>query len=271
MMNAELGALCARARKTFPDFALPDETFVRHLANCAAANRQDVARLASLAIEDLFLACACAAGDLNAIAQFENVCAAAIRTAIATVTATRVERDEVEQQLRTDLLVGRAGAPPKIAAYGGRAPLSRWVGVAARRLAISMARATGAEARARERAAFDHHVGWCDPAVALAKQRYRDDFRWALEQAIAHLGKREQMLLRLHLVAGATTRRIATMYAVSQPTASRWLEEARRDIVDEVRRLLGERLGLRPGDLDSLAAVLLSDVDVSLCRLLGAD
>jgi RNA polymerase sigma-70 factor, ECF subfamily len=265
---SELAALCARGRAAFPELKLDDEAFVRHVARCVAAAGDAAQPPASLAIEDLYLACACAAGAAGAVAQFDALCGAAIRAALATMAGTPVERDEVEQQLRIDLLVGGGAVPPRIATFRGQAPLTRWVAVATRRLAISMLRAEDAEERARERAAVDEHMPWRDPALALARQRYLPDFQWALEQAITRVGSRERLLLRLHLVKGVTTRRLASMYRVSQPTASRWLEQARQRVLHEMQQLLRERLALRPADIESLAALLKSQLDLSLSRLL---
>jgi len=270
-LGTRLAELCARGRAAFPELRVADEAFVRHLACCVIADEageRGAGALGSMAIEDLYLACACLAGIDGAIAEFDARCSASIRTAVAAMTSKRLERDEVEQQLRTELFVGAAGAPPKIRSYRGHAPLRRWAAVAARRLAISMLRSVHVEGRVRENAALAADLNWTDPAVALAKHRYYADFRRALEEAISQVGDRERMLLRLHLVKGATTRKIAEIYRVSQPTASRWLDQARARILEETQRLLRERLKLSAEEIESLVALIKSQLDLSLSRIL---
>jgi len=141
--------------------------------------------------------------------------------------------------------------------------------VVAGRLALSILRSDGAEARARQRTAVEEGLTWRDPALALARRRYGADFQRALEHAISTIGSRERMLLRLHLVSGCSATKIARMFHVTQSTASRWLDQARERIADETRRLLHERLNLSASEIQSLATLVKSDLDLSLPRLLG--
>lgn len=49
---------------------------------------------------------------------------------------------------------------------------------------------------------------------------------------------------------------------------SRWLAAARESIFDETRRLMSQRLRLRPEEFESLVRVLRSQLDLSLTGLL---
>ena len=79
------------------------------------------------------------------------------------------------------------------------------------------------------------------------KENYRGEFEKALAQALERLPEHERALLRLHLVNGVSLEKIGTMFAVSQPTASRWLAAARAKLLDDVKQTLAPRFApLRP-------------------------
>lgn len=259
----------ARGRAAFPALDVDEAGFARYLDGILEARAQRSGEMEDRAVEDLYLAYACISGVEGAVAAFEATCASAIRAALSGATASVAERDEIEQQLRTELLVGSPRSAAKIRSYRGEATLARFAAVAARRMAISMSRTKQVEARARQAMSVGSVLTWSDPAIAMAKERYRDQFRCALEDAIGLLAPRERLLLRLHLVEGATTRKIAQMYHVSQPTASRWVESARQHVGAETERLLRKRLHLTPAEIRSLARLIQSQLELSLSGLLG--
>jgi RNA polymerase sigma-70 factor, ECF subfamily len=226
--------------------------------------------ISALAIEDLFLASACLAGIEGAAAAFNARHGATIRGTIARIVRG-ADNGEVEQQLVAELLVGSAAAPPKIGSYAGRAPLDRWLGVAAQRAALMWLRENRTEARARDGAAAEPAAnGNTHPEMAFLKDRYRRDFEQALKDSLARLPERERTLLRLHLVNGVSVEKIGRMFAVSQPTASRWLAAARETLLDDIKATLGSRLGASSQELASLAGMVASRLDLSLSMLLRA-
>ena len=100
------------------------------------------------------------------------------------------------------------------------------------------------EARARDGAAAEPAAsGNTHPEMAFVKDRYRGDFEQALKDSLARLPERERTLLRLHIVNGVSVEKIGQMFAVSQPTASRWLAAARATLLDDIKATLGNRLG----------------------------
>jgi len=269
--EARLAALVARGRAAYPELELDGVAFVRFLARAVARGGSEApASLDALEIDDLYLACACAAGVGGAAERFEQRCGARLGVVLATVAKSLDLRAEVGQRVRDALLVGTAGEGPKIANYGGVGALDRWVAVVAQRQAASLLRHEESEQRAREGAAVEAAVtAAAAPEIVYAKQRYRVEFERAMTDALAVLGERERLLLRLHLVSGFSADRIGKMYGVSQPTASRWLKSARETVSDEVTRLLGERLHASKGELASLAGLVASQIEVSIARLLG--
>jgi RNA polymerase sigma-70 factor, ECF subfamily len=269
-LEADLAAACARGHAAFGTLALDDLTFVKCLARAVRTGRADARAVSALALEDLFLACACWTGVEGAAAAFGARHGATIRGTIARIVRG-ADNGEVEQQLVAGLLVGSVTTPAKIGSYAGKAPLDRWLGVAAQRAALMWLRENRTEARARDGAAAEPAPnGDTHPETAFVKDRYRGDFEQALKDSLARLPERERTLLRLHIVNGVSVEKIGQMFAVSQPTASRWLAAARATLLDDIKATLGSRLGASSQELASLAGMVASRLDLSLSMLLRA-
>jgi len=263
--NAKVRAAAARGRAAFPDLTLDEEAFARRLAELAG---DEPAAVAALAVEDLYLAAACLAGTSGAAAALGARHGDTIRSAIARVLRGDAAA-EVEQRFVEDLVVGTATSPPKLASYAGRAPLERWLSVAAQRAALGWLRENRAEARARDAAAAEPAAkGETHPEIVFLKERYRGDFAQALRQALERANERDRLLLRLHLVNGLTVEAIGKMYGASQATASRWLAAARAALLEDMKATLAERLGTTSEELASLAGLVASRLDLSLSMLL---
>jgi RNA polymerase sigma-70 factor, ECF subfamily len=267
-LEAMLAAACARGHAAFGNLALDDQTFAKHLAGVVKMSGADPNAISQLTIEDLFLACACLAGVEGAATAFNARHGATIRGTIARIVRG-ADSGEVEQQLVAALLVGAVASPARIGSYAGKAPLDRWLGVAAQRAALMWLRENRSEARARVGAAAEPPVsGQTHPEMAFLKDRYRGDFEQALKDSLARLPERQRTLLRLHLVNGVRVEKIGQMFAVSQPTASRWLAAARETLLEDIKATLGNRLGASSQELASLAGMVASRLDLSLSMLL---
>ncbi len=158
---------------------------------------------------------------------------------------------------------------PRILSYAGRGPLAAWVAVSAQRTALSLRRKE-ASAQARHRAAAaEEFVDSIHPELAYLKRTYRAAFVTCFEEAFAALTNRERTLLRLHLVSRLRLEQMAPMFQVNISTISRWLAGARDSLLTQTREGLSRRLHLAPGEFDSLARLLRSQIDVSLVRLLA--
>src|SRR5260370_30097722 len=70
--DALLAALVSRARAAAPGVTLPDAVFLAFVAERLPPDVSVEAALASMRIEDLYLACACLARDAAAVALFER-------------------------------------------------------------------------------------------------------------------------------------------------------------------------------------------------------
>jgi RNA polymerase sigma-70 factor (ECF subfamily) len=225
--------------------------------------------LDTVAIEDLYLACACARGTPGAAAAFESRFGKTIRRAVSRVLGGAADRDEAVQRARQALLVGTGGAPAKITQYLGHGPLESWVGVAAIRLAVSLGRSEGTERRVRDKAAAAL-TRTADPEILCMKSELRRELEAAIEEAMARLADRERLVLRLYLVSGMTLSAIGKSLGVSQSTVSGLLVKARHSVLSSVRRSLGKRLNVSRGDVASIARLVASQLDISISRVLGA-
>jgi RNA polymerase sigma-70 factor (ECF subfamily) len=264
-----LGEAIAAGRAAWPDLSLAPESFVVFLAERALSDRDPVEALASLAVADLYLACACACGDAVAMRLFDRVFLPRVAGYVAKVQRSAAFADEVGQRLRSRLLFSEASAPPKIASYKGTAPLAVWLRTAAvrtaRNLVESQRRDTRLDSR-RRRTLADPAP---DPEVDLIKRQYAAEFRAALQETIAGLPIREQNVLRLYFLDDTPLRAIGAMYRVHESTVARWIARCRESIAAETRRRLRERLRLGPSELASVMAQLESRLDLSISRILG--
>jgi RNA polymerase sigma-70 factor (ECF subfamily) len=259
-------SIFARGRAAHPDLDLSKEAFTRFIAH--AIKETSTNDLAKLPVEDLYLACACAEGVPGAAATFERKLGPVVRRAVARVLSVSGEREEAEQRARYHLLVRTGDGPPKIASYRGEGPLANWVSVAAIRLAVSMGREATSERRLLAKTAGE--AASENPELLLMKEELRDEFEAAVRAALARLGDRERLVLRLYLVSGMTLASIGKTFGVSQQAISRWLSAARADVLTEVQSALKARLQMPGGDMTSVVRLLISQLDISISRLLGA-
>jgi RNA polymerase sigma-70 factor (ECF subfamily) len=108
-----------------------------------------------------------------------------------------------------------------------------------------------------------------DPELDFIRVRYAEPFRKAFAAALEALEPRERTVLKLHLVHRLSIDKIAQVYQVHRATAARWLVDVRERLYDDTRGRLMEQLQLAPRELDSLLALVRSDIDVSVRRILG--
>jgi RNA polymerase sigma-70 factor (ECF subfamily) len=219
--------------------------------------------------DDVALAAACLRGDAAALRRFDEVLGLALDGARA-IDRNPAFLDEVRQRVRAHLLVGEGR--PRLADYAGRGPLRAWTAVAAVRAALMLRRAQG---RRREVSDDDWTgalslVATGNPELDLLKQQHAAAFATALRDAAAALEARLRAVLAMHFTEGLSIDEIGAVYAVHRATAARWVTRARDELVTTTRRLLAERLGLTPSEIERVAALVQSQVDVSLSQLFAA-
>jgi RNA polymerase sigma-70 factor (ECF subfamily) len=263
-LENRLEALLARGRLAHPGIHVTAEHFVEHLGRCGARvgdGQRD------LHAEDLYLACACLAGDKPALAQLRTIGEPVVEHALKRMGGSGSVLEEIGQQLWEALLLGR-GKAAKLATFAGRGPIVAWIGISTKRLAFNLLRREQIERRVRQEAAASHRIASADPELVAFKDRYRAQFQKAIDAAIEALDDRDKMLFRLHLIDGATLERIAGIYRVTHPTIVRWLEKARQRVLVEAKRRLREMVSLDSAEFDSIGRLLVSQLDLDISRVL---
>jgi RNA polymerase sigma-70 factor (ECF subfamily) len=256
--------LFEEGRAAFPDVTLERARFAGHLER-HVGDGDDTAKLQ---VGDLYLACACAAGDARALGHFERLYMSRLGSYVARIDGASEFVDELAQVLRARLLLAGTGKPAPILSYSGRGPLGAWLRVAATRAALDLKAKRGDEAIPV--ADLGETLGSsADAELKLLRSRYLADFQAVLESALASLRPKERALLRHYVVDGMTVDQIAVIHGVHRATVWRWVTAARNRVLDEARRLLGERLHLPPDALSSLMQAMRSQLRVSIARVLG--
>ncbi len=216
--------------------------------------------------DQLYLTCACAAGDPAALAAFERVYGPTINAALGKMTNAVTDADEVNQQIRERLFVAAAEAVPRIAEYTGRGELAGWVRAVAVRTALNYRRVHAREAPredADELAALLPAAG-SDPELATLLDRYRADVGASLAEAIDSLPDNHRAVLRYHYAERLNIEQIGAIFSVHKTTAFRRLEQARAALIEAARESLKRRLRVDDDGLVSIVRVVSSHLDLTL-------
>jgi len=212
--------------------------------------------------DDLVLAADCLAGQPAALARFERDEIAQLGTWLARRRLPPADVDEVLQQLREKLLTGEH---PRLRDYAGRGPLRAWLRAAALRTAHNLRRTPATRATVEIPAEALVDVG-ADVELLALEQRHADTLKRAVQVGLATLETRHRTMLRLHLLDGLSLDEIGRLYGVNKSSISRWLGDARAQVLDAIRRELAATIA--PSDLGSLVRVLRDRIDLSLTRVL---
>jgi RNA polymerase sigma-70 factor (ECF subfamily) len=267
-LEARLSDVVQRATRAWPEVAIDGERLVVRMAHRLGDDVE--AALVDFCAEDFALAGACADRVPGAVGVVDRLCHDAIAIAIARIDRSRELCDEVRQTLWQRLFIGTPEQPPRILSYAGRGPLAAFVAVAAQRIALDLrrdaARAAGVDPAADQVLPIREH-----PEADYMRERYRSEFEAAVREALVALPDRDRLLLRLITVSGLSHDQIATIYKVNQSTVSRWIARARGEVLQATERVMCGQLGVPPGELQSLAGLLLSRIDLSLSRVLGGE
>lgn len=216
---------------------------------------------------DLELARACAARDPRAIAEVEARFAGDVSRALARLRIDAAMADEIRQSVREKLFVGRDGKAPAIASYDGKGPLGAFLRAVVVHAAISARRAQRTDHDGDS--AIGDAAGGDDPELAGIRARYGASFKQAFYDALAELPPRDRNVLRLVYVDGLAVEQVALAYGVHRVSVSRWLGDARERLRVRTRAILRDRLALSATEMASVARLCLSEIDVSLDRLLS--
>lgn len=263
----EAGLLDARA--AYPALAITEEALGRFLADRLTVEGDLAAAVAALRFRDLYLACACAAGDGHAARAFERAVMPAVRKALARVDPDPVFMDEISETVRVKLLVGAPNELPKIASYLGGGPLTSYAQVVALREAQSEKRRKRPETPIPQDELLDVRFAGGGPELARLEREVRGPFRAAFADALMELSPRDRNVLRLYLVDDVASETIARMYKVHRGTVARWVTAARERVLSGTRKRLMKELRLGDASVDSLVGQLAEDLDITLSTFLN--
>lgn len=256
-----LATLVNAARAQWPLVRLDELVFIDHLRAKSSGPLEQVRGT------ELFLACACLAGDPPALTAFEQQFIARVDKAVEGVDPSASFVDEVRQRVRERLLVG---STPKLAEYSGLGSLQAWTRTVALRLALNHKRDTAREVQDEGLLDAVPFAGR-DLELDYVRAQHREDFAVAFREALASLESRERNVLRLSYVDRLSIDQIGTMYGTHRATAARWLNAARDQLMEQTRARLAQRLKLTQSDLNSLLGALQSNLEISLNRILRDD
>jgi RNA polymerase sigma-70 factor, ECF subfamily len=273
--GTELGdrfrAWAAAGRAEHPELQLELDTFAQHVASVLEQAPDQPGAFSELNPGDLLLAAGCLRKNSVALATFEGRYLRPLRTFVSEIDSSPARLDELKQLLRERLLVADvAGAPPRIGSYAGRGALGAWVQIAARRLAVSSLRQRQTT-ELPDDDTLDQLLVGTDPELDYVRLRYAQEFREAFEASLRELSSHERLLLRLHLVDGASLTRIAGVYKVSQSTISRRLQQARDTVGAQMKERLQALLGITGSEFESLLRLVESRFELSLARALQSE
>jgi RNA polymerase sigma-70 factor (ECF subfamily) len=273
-LDRKLWSLVAEGRAAWPDLTITAQQLVAFVARHVSGELAEAA-LDGLRPADLYLACACSHGLPAAINAFDRDYMKEVDIALARMRIGPPRLSDVKQLVRQRLFVGggTAGAPTsagKIAEYGGRGDLRRWVRSVAVRTCLNDLRKGKREVLVDDdQLIAQHAISQDDPEVEYMKRTYSNEFKAAFTEALTGLGPREQTLLRYHHVDGLNIDEIGAIYRVHRVTAFRWIEKAKDQLVKATLDTLRTRLKLPPEELDSVLRMIRSQIHLSLIRHLG--
>jgi len=273
-LDRRLWAIVAEGRAAWPELAVDAKTVVAFVARQATAELAEAA-LDGLRPADLYLACACAQQLPGAIAAFDRDYIREVDVALARMRIGPPRLADIKQLVRQRLFVGGGTAgqptsPGKIAEYGGRGDLRRWVRSVAVRTCLNELRKGKREVLIDDdQLIAQHAMSADDPEVEYMKRTYANEFKAAFAAALGQLGAREQTLLRYHHVDGLNIDEIGAIYRIHRVTAFRWLEKAKELLVRATLETLRGRLKLPAAELESVLRMIRSQIHLSLVRHLG--
>lgn len=218
---------------------------------------------ATVADDDVRLAIACARGDEAALSDFDARYRPVIEAAVRRLGDPDFVQD-VAQLVRRRLLMAEEGSTPRIAEYGGRGSLSRFVQAVAVRTALKARQQRQHQLGLHDRgdALLELPAHGDDPELELVKLRYRAEFKAAFAAALDALEPSLRAAVRQVYGDGLTLAEVGKLYGWSVPTASRRLAAAREALLAGTRAHLAEKLRLDPRGVDSVLRVIESRLSI---------
>jgi RNA polymerase sigma-70 factor (ECF subfamily) len=262
-LDDALATVTRRARDAWPDLAVDDETFASYLAARVGDDGPIEDALARLPAADVYLACACARGDSDAIRAFEARYFGEVDLIVARVRDVVAGAEEVRQMIREKLFVKAGDAPPKIADYTGEGALAAWFRVTTMRMVLNLRRDTK-EIPVDDDKLLDLAACRDDAELAHLKRMYRAEFKAAFDEAVGALEAREKNLLHFAFVEGLGGEAIGTILGVHKATVNRRLVDLRGVLLKGIRTAMLKNLRVSRDELESILRLIQSNLEITL-------
>jgi RNA polymerase sigma-70 factor (ECF subfamily) len=262
-LDAALRDIVGAAQRASPAFRIPSDVFAAYLRERLPRDVPPPVALRQMHTSDLYLACACAHGNAQALAAFEARCLSHLDRVLGKMGIKTDVIAEVKQSIRSRVLVGDGG-PAEIVDFRGRGDLRGWVRVMAARQALRYERRSRREATMEDEELLQQMVAPENPELDYMKGFYRQRFKRAFEGALRALPDREQTLLRQHYVDSLTLDELASLYRIHRSTVARLLAHARGMVLEATREQLVSQLGVPSQDLDSILRTIWSQLEITL-------
>lgn len=264
----ELVAFVERGRAAWPTLAVDPQAFVGYVAARFAADQT----LDQTSAEGLYLACACAGGDRQAVAVFHDAYRTVMESVYRRLGFQRLA-EEISQRVLRQIFVSDGTRGPGLVGYNGRGSLSNWVRVLTVREAYRATRQQqkrqarevgGVDERIMDRAVGEEQ----NPELLHLKRDYRQKFKQSFQLAFSRLSHRERNILRYQYLDGLNLEQIGAIYAASRATVARWRAAARARLLAETRKIMRDEFHVPLEEFDGAIRLIESAMDVSLSRLL---
>ena len=274
-LREPVDAWVSRARRAAPDVEAPLDAVARTLAShLADATEPSAVREALDALDagEVWLACACGAGEAAALQLVERRYIAGAVASLQPMHLGQAQRDDVLQAVRQRLLMPTDDGMTRLEGYAGQGRLAALVRVVAVRAALDLVRA---DRRRPDRVAkhpsdpADALLGeGLSPELQVIRDRHTAAFKAAFQAAVAELPAKNRAVLRLHLIDRLGIDDIAALHGAHRSSAARWLKETREALGKATRQRLRAQLKLSTKELESLYRAVDSQLDLSFARIL---
>jgi RNA polymerase sigma-70 factor (ECF subfamily) len=251
------------ATAAWPTLEVPPARFLAYIAERLPADGAEKLLREQLAGPDLYLACACAAGNERALAAFDSVIMSAAQPALIRMGLPQWVRADVMQQVREKLFVGDHAGRPRIASYAGRGSLTNWVRATVVRTALNFIRNEAVAAGRDDAGMLELPVPSLGPEQRCVKKQLSAEFNSALSDALRALPARQRLILKQHYFDGVSVSKLAGLHGVHSVTALRWIHDARANLLVETRRRLRSALDISEDEIISIARVVESRLHVT--------
>jgi RNA polymerase sigma-70 factor (ECF subfamily) len=248
----DVASAIEQGKAAWPACVIDEARFAAQLAKAAPGE--------PVLVTDLYLACACAGGDVAALDALERSYFAPLRAPLAKLGLDASGVTEALQMVREELLVAREGRAAKLLDYSGRGSLHGWLRSVAVRTGLRLVKTTP-----KHDELGDHHGAMAeDLELMYMKKTYGETFHRAFERALGELAAKDRLLLKQRFKHRMGVVDLGALYGVNAGTISRWVQAARDALAAQTRTQMMKELGVGTVDLESILRLIHSQLDITL-------